>query len=1466
MVEILDANLVEQEFQGISKVNDIEAGAHQAPLNNLTDTQFELLLWSVFKQQIKSKEYYDKATLMIAGADRGRDVWLTKDGNPAGLIQCKRLKSAFSAPGAVREIIKFILFAELDPALLYEDLPFKYSLAVSTDPASTTVDVFTSPTAWFQENDDRILSYVNDVISAYKSFQNFSGTEKLARVKSRLKLFSYELIRPSDIDVLLNDFPRVRERFFHVRLVQSEEAFVDLFDRKVEEHGLGHHLSEKTRLLLDAEVQTEIDRLRRSRFFPGSDINKSALTMRKRLMNGDLRQASDQARSNALGACARWLSRSEEKAVAHEAIEASEKLGTSEEADIAKAFLLGDEDWSEGLKALSPLDSPTRVTAALQTVKNGSDAKQALKWFEDAGFVANDLDTDGKAVLLICRLENRDWGAAHTLATSLTEENLIAAPVLFYFSGMARLLSVVPEDLRDFIRSNMPLTLKQFPLADDLTSLAERRAAVSLFRRAEQAAAEFNLDAQHTYGSFAHWLELRDPDDHEDALKRLTMTLSQQDKAIHYIPLGMSFDLTIDRRKVEQVVSRQEALRPGGNFEIAFARFILANSTEDPVKALEYLELHRDLFKKHINAEAILEFEVQAGVLAGRNEWAKEILEKASQTLSEFNKARIEKIISQGSKGPGLDDLEVSYRENPTTANLVNLVNWLGQQGFSDRFFELARKLIVETRSKSETERVVGLLLANGRHEEIETVLSDASALVGTSHELRGAKVWVQFRNGDFDEALRAVIELKKERSEPNDRYLHQNLLISSGRWEELTAFVEEEWQNREERSPNELHALAQLSGAIGSPRLTEFLRAAARSGEDNPDILLGCYLTASESGIEEGTEVLGWFERAAQLSGEDGPVQTMSIDDMVQRQPDLNEHVDTVWESYRKGEMPFSMVAAQLRRSSLEMQVSSIVLNHKQADPRKRSIASAFSGVRGTVTVDLKKLGLESTALVTLASLNILDEVMQQYDAIHIPHSTLGWLFSERRKLAFHQPSRIKAARTLINALTTGKVHEYSASMAPDAELATLVDIELAEMLTSARTDDGVTQTLVIRSAPVHRIGSLMDETVDLSGFQSCLGSCQTVVDKLTELGLLMPEDEKQARTFLSRIEQRWPAEPQIEDGAQLYLDGLSVSYFQTTNLLRLLADAGFEVFVPKSKIREASALLEISENAEDFEQIIERMRKTLSEGISSGKICVDRIFSEDDLKEHPNIAVLQLAGKVDGVVSDDRGLNQYQHIGENSSHTPIFTSLDLLADLAQKGIITEVKIAHYRTFLRKAGYVLFPMSQEELLLNLEKAKVKNSTLIETAYLKAFRENLLLTQMRGWLVLTKEIAWFDKLKNDLISVLVAQWKPEIQDDEARARSRWILQFLDIRNWAGSIVENDGSGLAQYGLGIMCNSLALRHLHIQDGNAADRYSDWLRDEVFDVLRTSDPFVYNWLIKLLQEMLISRLEVGGESDD
>ena len=123
-----------------------------------------------------------------------------------------------------------------------------------------------------------------------------------------------------------------------------------------------------------------------------------------------------------------------------------------------------------------------------------------------------------------------------------------------------------------------------------------------------------------------------------------------------------------------------------------------------------------------------------------------------------------------------------------------------------------------------------------------------------------------------------------------------------------------------------------------------------------------------------------------------------------------------------------------------------------------------------------------------------------------------------------------------------------------PDSDLSAQVGEELALLIAEAEKvrDDDDTQRIVVRSSPVHRLASLMEEEADLTAHAAVLSSCQSVVDKLRQKGQITAEEEKKARAYLQLHEKPWPNQPEIADGAILYLDDLAITYFLHLGILR--------------------------------------------------------------------------------------------------------------------------------------------------------------------------------------------------------------------------------------------------------------------------------------------------------------------------
>ena len=126
----------------------------------------------------------------------------------------------------------------------------------------------------------------------------------------------------------------------------------------------------------------------------------------------------------------------------------------------------------------------------------------------------------------------------------------------------------------------------------------------------------------------------------------------------------------------------------------------------------------------------------------------------------------------------------------------------------------------------------------------------------------------------------------------------------------------------------------------------------------------------------------------------------------------------------------------------------------------------------------------------------------LDAFVTVYIPHSTLGWLFEERQKATFHQPSRIANARKVRDLLATDVLEKFTPSTVASSDLSAQVGDELAALIAEAEKvrDGDDTQHIVVRSAPVHRLSSLMEEEADLSAhaavlsqLPSCGGEAET-------------------------------------------------------------------------------------------------------------------------------------------------------------------------------------------------------------------------------------------------------------------------------------------------------------------------------------------------------------------------------------
>src|SRR3546814_17621119 len=137
--------------------------------------------------------------------------------------------------------------------------------------------------------------------------------------------------------------------------------------------------------------------------------------------------------------------------------------------------------------------------------------------------------------------------------------------------------------------------------------------------------------------------------------------------------------------------------------------------------------------------------------------------------------------------------------------------------------------------------------------------------------------------------------------------------------------------------------------------------------------------------------------------------------------------------------------------------------------------------------------------------------------------------------------------------------------------------------------------------------------------------------------------------------------------------------------------------------------------------------------------------------------MSVIELAGHVDAIVSDDRYMNRHANIDSDNGASPVWTSLDLLAALRADNAISEDEHRCYLTTLRRSGLLLIPATAEELAELVARTRLTDGEMLATGELRALRENHMMIKMRSWVRMPAEA----NRRPRTTAVLFAQHRPQ---------------------------------------------------------------------------------------------------------
>ena len=1140
--------------------------------------------------------------------------------------------------------------------------------------------------------------------------------------------------------------------------------------------------------LVDDAVLGRLTRLRRSRFFVGAQPADNASRLAAALCGGDLASASPTIRARGLAWCARILISARDSPSVPPFLGTLRSLADIDDVLIAEAFAQSHEgDLQGALAKLSIISSPTARSAAFAAVRNERNSDEGLAWLAKSGLTPADLDSDGRFFVIAAQLDTGLFDQAMANAVALTPVDFEQTPALWYLAATAQIASVAPRELARMILSQPAFTMAHIPLADDVAALETRRKARLQYSQAADAAAEFEcLEARHDAMDRALVLRLRDPRERKAALTDLERSMRLPEHSLRRVPIALWFNLKIDLRAVEHDIDRVMTLSGGHSSDAALARLAVAQA-KNPKECAAYIQKHRSELTRRLNPAFVAGVEIQSLIESNQLPMAEECLvEILSDDFTDEERARLSRIVADARASNPTAAREKEFRSTDKLIDLERLVEALERDRDWARLTKYGAILFRRRRDLASCRLYVRSLWESANFQGVVDLLGSPNNLLSSSQELQSMLAWSHYNLGNMTECLHVLEKLQKSRDEQEDRFLFVNVAIMSGEWHSLASFVEREWERREKRDATELLRAGQIAQQLGSDGAGSLIAAAAAAAPSDPHVLLGCYETAMAAGWEDaGT--FRWLEHAAKLSTSDGPVQEVSLKDLIARQPDWQRRESEGWDQLHAGRVPMVACARMLNRTLVQLSLLPALANVETNDPRRRMQLYTYSGARQVSSERPKSIVIDPTALLTAGAFGILERIVGAVDKILIPHSTLGWLFEEKQRLRFHQPTRVAEARELRRLVDAGALKPTQSSVPTDEGLAREIGDELAQLFGKAAADEHPDRgpSRVVRSAPIHRVASLMDEEADLGSYRPYVCGCLDVIDALVLQGRLTRMEERRARTFLNLHETPWPESCTIRPGTVLHMDSVSLSYFQHLRLLPKLDASGFTVVIPAGVVADADRLIRHEALTDRATAVIDHVRSVLSKGISEERIFLGPRPRTDDARndgfDHPGIDVVRIAPLVDAAVIDDRYFNQHSNIlSEGGENVPILTTYDLLSALQ----LSEDQHMEYLAQMRAAGLAFVPVKRDELDALLSQATIVDGTLVETAELKALRENLQLCRMSSGLQLSHESSWLESLVRVLVEMIQAQWCDNNKPAVSAARSAWLLALLDIRGWS----------------------------------------------------------------------------------
>jgi hypothetical protein len=474
-------------------------------------------------------------------------------------------------------------------------------------------------------------------------------------------------------------------------------------------------------------------------------------------------------------------------------------------------------------------------------------------------------------------------------------------------------------------------------------------------------------------------------------------------------------------------------------------------------------------------------------------------------------------------------------------------------------------------------------------------------------------------------------------------------------------------------------------------------------------------------------------------------------------------------------------------------------------------------------------------------------------------------WVLSfDRQSIRFHQPSLVAKAKRIKQLLADGHLKVLRGEKSNAEKVILKIDPDLQFLLDKARENGAV----VIRSAPVYKLGSLLEEIADLSSYRDVMTDTRAALDLVR--AKVVTAIAEGAEAYLLQVDQGWPSKPNLTSRSTIYLDHLTVSYFDHVGILGPFANAVAEVYVTQDVESEANAILQASEISENLLVAIDRIRSVLNEGLEKRTVVFSsrkRLEDDDDAHDSaydrrlPTLDIMADLTDIDVVVCDDRFLNKDLFWTDETHRVPCANTLDLISALNDRAKISQSQKYEHLHKLRVGGYHAVPIEPAELLSELARALLDNNGLEETPELAGIRLNQSIA-IRSQMLSPIESQWTDLSRLVFHHAIREVWSGNSSLEAILAQSDWLLAVMPmpfrlVRNPTDEAVWALAQQKTVTQLGLMLAPTAVSK------ERRKLNSDWIDQRLVNQARTYFPGLMQEAIRVLAMFFQRIVEEGGD---